>query len=102
MHYLSLEYKNHFIISIIIVLLFLLLNMKIKINNKLLEFFGKISYELYMVQGLFLDIFRTRIYNIQNDLYFALLVIVCSILSAYILNVFFSYTRKLLKSKKSL
>lgn len=102
MYYLSLEYKNHFIISIIIVLLFLLLNMKIKINNKLLEFFGKISYELYMVQGLFLDIFRTRIYNIQNDLYFALLVIVCSILSAYILNVFFSYTKKLLKSKKSL
>lgn len=90
-------FEIQFITSIIIVLLFILINLKIKINNKILLFLGKISYELYMVQGLFLDIFRSRIYNIENDLYFTLLVIISSLVFAYLLHVILDFTKKIFK-----
>ena len=50
-----------------------------------------------MVQGLFLDIFRSRIYNIENDLYFTLLVIISSLVFAYLLHVILDFTKKIFK-----
>lgn len=93
MHVLFLFIHNSFIgyIFLIISSLFfvafvLMYNMAIPNNSRLLRFTGKISFELYMIHGCFIKAFRSNYINIKNDYLFALLVLLCSFLAAYVFN----------------
>ena len=48
------------LVCIFFVLLFMLLNMKIKLGNKFLGFMGGITLEFYLIHGLFLEFFSYR------------------------------------------
>lgn len=64
----------------------LLLNMKLQNKGKHLQFIGNISFELYMLHGLFIDLFRGNYIYIRNDFLYIVFVIICVILSSYLMN----------------
>lgn len=53
----------------------------ININNPITRFLGKISLEIYLLQGIFLNLFKNQIY-IENDILYILAVTVCTIILA--------------------
>lgn len=59
-----------------------LFTMKIKCSNPLLSFLGKISLELYLVHGLFIQLFKGQLCTIDNDFLFIAAVLICSVASA--------------------
>ena len=78
-------YEGNLIPSIISSISFVLLSIiiltKISISNKILLFIGNISYEIYLVHGLILNL----LFNITNNKYLYLIsVMVISILTAYL------------------
>ncbi len=90
--------KTEFLLVALLAFLFILsfftLTLKFKTNNKFLDFLGKISFELYMVQGALMLLLRNEQIYIQNDFYWSVLVLVGSLLFAFVLNTFFSYILK--------
>lgn len=64
----------------------LLASLKIKCSNPLLCFLGKISLELYLIHGLFIQLFKGQLCTVQNDWLFIFLVLFCSVLSAWLLH----------------
>ncbi len=82
------------IMSLVFVLGVILTSTKFKFGNKLLNFLGNISFELYMVQGLFMLIFRNDLLYINNSIIWSLLVIVCSVIFAFLLNILFKFILK--------
>lgn len=57
----------------------------ITIKSSVIEFVASISYELYMLHGLFIVLF-TNFIPISNDLLRVTVITICSIISAYIFN----------------
>ena len=79
--------------GILFVLLILLIIQKIKSNSNILTFLGKYSYEIYMIHGLFILIFK----DINNYLLFNVLVFICSIISSVVLHKIFMFLLEKLK-----
>ncbi|MBF0848303.1 acyltransferase family protein, partial [Streptococcus danieliae] len=73
--------------NIIFVIFFILLTLKLNFKNKIFNFIGNISLELYLIHGMFIY-FLPDILGKDNkdDFIYACLVIILSIISAYILN----------------
>lgn len=73
--------------NIIFVVFFILLALKLDFKNKLFAFLGEISLELYLIHGMFIyylpDILGG---DKKDDFIYASLVIILSIISAYILH----------------
>lgn len=73
--------------NIIFVIFFILLALKLDFRNKFFNFLGNISLELYLIHGMFIyylpDILGG---DKKDDFVYASLVIILSIISAYILN----------------
>ncbi len=67
----------------------ILLSAKITIGNPVLNFLGEISLETYLIHGLFIQLFRSKVVNVSNELVWSILVLVCSIFSAYLLHLLF-------------
>lgn len=90
--------KTEFLLVALLAFLFILsfftLTLKIKTNNKFLDFLGKISFEIYMVQGALMLFLRNEQIYIQNDFYWSVLVLAGSLLFAFVLNKSFSYILK--------
>ena len=80
--------------AVLFVLSIVLIIMKIKIGNSILDYFGKISLEIYLVQGLFIAGLRSNIIYIANDLTWAVMVTLGSILLAAILHKIFAAVTK--------
>lgn len=82
------------LIEIVTVILFVislvLYSMKSKIDNKILRFLGDISFEIYLIQGLFIQLFRGNRIYIENEFVWAYLVLASSIAGGYILHIVFS------------
>ena len=85
------------------VILLLLLGMKIKIGNKALGFLGSITLELYLLHGIFLQLFGyneavTNPTRIKNVTLLVLVVLLCTLLTAYpahkLFNALATYIRK--------
>lgn len=70
-------------------LIFIVL-MKVKVGNRILDFLGKISLEIYLVQGLAFYIFRNDRINISNDGLFFALSVITAIAAAFVLNKLFT------------
>ncbi len=69
------------------VIAFFLITMKVQFGNKVLDFLGKISLELYIIHNLFIINLRNQI-RIENDFLFILSVYVMAISMAVLLYAF--------------
>ena len=64
-----------------------LLTMKIRCSNPALCFLGRISPELYLIHGLFIQLFSGQLVRIENEMLFILAVLACSIAAASLLRI---------------
>lgn len=56
-----------------------LLTLKIRFSNKFLSFLGTRSFEIYLIHGLFLEVFRSDRFYIQSDFLYTAAVLVLSL-----------------------
>ncbi len=77
------------IIAVLFVLNILLFSMKVRIGNRILDFFGSISLEMYLTQGLFIDCLRGASLYLESDLLYSLLVFTGTVLSGAALHFLF-------------
>lgn len=87
----SLETGNYdiiknLILGPVVILGIVIAGMKIKVNCKFWKVMGSISYEIYLVHGIFINLLRGNKIYIQNDFLYVLCVVVLSVLTAFILN----------------
>lgn len=80
----------------------LLLLMKFRIGNKLLNILGEISFEIYLAQGLWFLLLRNNKIWIHNSIIFSILIVIGTIFVSYFLHLFFKYILKKYKSLISL
>lgn len=79
----------------------LLVSMKIRIQNPILQFLGKISMEIYLIHGLFMRGLRSELLRVENDFLWACLIIVGSVLLGWGFNKLCSWAfRPISKNKK--
>ena len=57
------------------------------IGFNILLFLGKISPELYLIHGLFIQLFHGQLILLENEMLFILSVLVCSIAAAAVLHI---------------
>ena len=75
----------------------LLFSLKFKVSNQILDFLGKISFEIYMLHGLFITILRSNIIYIYNELLWCVLVLLCTIPFAFMMHIVFNSILKIYK-----
>lgn len=78
--------------SLFFSIIFILIIMKIEFNNKIINFYGEISFELYLIHGLFIKVLMK--YNITNYIVFVVLVLIFSTFGAIVIH---SINLKLIK-----
>ncbi|MBQ4317195.1 MAG: acyltransferase [Clostridia bacterium] len=64
----------------------LLVFAKIKFENPILKFVGKISLELYLCHEIFIILFRSNVCFIENNLVYSLISIFSALIFAWLLN----------------
>lgn len=73
---------------IFFVIAILLITLKIQIGNPILQFLGKRSLEIYLIQNLFLTYLRsTHTIVIKNDDLYVAAVLICTIVAAFLLHI---------------
>ncbi len=86
----NLSNENNLAVHLLSAVLFtvnvLLFSLKFQIGNVVLNFFGKISYEIYLLQGLIINILRNDLLYIKNDLLWSVLVLLGSTIFAFIFH----------------
>ena len=78
---------NSILASAFFSVLALLVFAKIKFENPILKFFGKISLELYLCHEILIVLFRSNVCFIENNLIYSLLSITCALICAWLLNI---------------
>ncbi len=73
-----------------------LFSLKIRCSNPFLRFLGKISVELYLIHGLFIQLCKGQLFTLKNDALFLLLVPLLSVPSAWLLYRFVEFLEKTL------
>ena len=79
------------IIGILFTLIVIFISRKFIIGNKVLNFVGKISLEVYLLQGIFVYIFIKSGRIISSDILTSLIVIVLTVVFGYVFNKLFSF-----------
>jgi len=79
------------IIGILFSIIMIMFSKKVIIGNKILDFIGKISLEVYLLQGIFAYIFRTGIFSISNDFLKSLMIIIFTFIFSFLFNKIFSF-----------
>lgn len=86
------------------VLFVFLLTFKFHADNKILRFISRISLELYLIHGLFIQLFHSKQIMIENDMLYSLCVMGCSLVAAWLINIPVAHAdkaiRKLLNKKQ--
>lgn len=67
----------------------MLFSLRFKVGNKALAFLGKISFEIYMLHGLFVTILRSDIIYIHNEVLWCAFVFLCTIVFASFMHIVF-------------
>lgn len=80
--------------AIFFVLVVIIFSMKIQIGNKILEFLGEISLEIYLVQGLFISVLRNNIVYVENELLWCIMVIIGTVFLSYVLHILSKFILK--------
>ncbi len=73
-----------------------LFSLKIRCSNPFLRFLGKISVELYLIHGLFIQLFKGQLFTLENDFLFLLLVPLLSVPAAWLLYLLLEFLEKAL------
>ena len=89
----ALLYVLDLVTSVVFVCCVLLLSMKVKIGNRILGFFGEISLEIYLIQGLFIYLLP-----VQNEFVWCAAVAALSTCSAFLLHLVFNAVLKKYKA----
>lgn len=96
------EVFYHPIIRAISVLLFVLLivlcSYKVTFQSPAYNLLKKFSFELYLYQGLFIQLFRSEIVFIGNRLLYVCAVILATIVLAYLMQFIASMVREMVKN----
>ena len=74
------------VVSILFIFMVLGFSMKFKVGNKVLYFIGDISYELYLIHGIWIYWFRYDFVYIENEMVMMVMVFAGSIVSAVVLH----------------
>lgn len=82
------------------VLLFLLFSQKALIGNPVLHFFGRISFELYLMQGLFIGLLRNDRFYIESEFLWCGLVLAGTTAAAWALSKIHSFLTALLPGQR--
>lgn len=82
------------ILSLLFVVTALLLSLKLKVGNKILDFLGSISFEIYMTQGLSMLLLRNDYLKITNDSVWSVSVILLTIVLSFFLHKLFAFLLK--------
>lgn len=72
--------------SVLIVLIFLLFLSRIRLISPLMKELGACSYEIYLLHGIFLMMFRSRVFYIADDFVWAVVTILTSVAAAYLFH----------------
>lgn len=75
----------YIIIPLVVVVIFSYLG--IIFTHPILSFLGSISYELYLLHGIFINLFKSEAININSPFIYSLAVIITSISVAFLLHV---------------
>ena len=75
-----------FVTAILFVLSVIMFSLKVQIGNKLLDYLGEISLEIYISQGLFMTVLRSCWIYVSNELLWCILVLVGTIAFSYCLH----------------
>lgn len=83
--------------SIIFILFVFLFNLRLQTGNYFQKWIGKISFELYLIHGLFLDLFKNKYIPIESPALYVFLSLILSIVSAFLIHnaLKFIMTRKI-------
>lgn len=73
---------------------------KINLQMKLLVWLGTYSLDIYVLQGIFLNLFRRDFLNIENGLIYCLAVFSCTIFATVLMHKPFSFVMNLPKRSK--
>lgn len=76
----------------------ILLLMRLPIQNILTRNLGKISLEIYVIHGLVLELFRGKFIFINDDLFYAVMVIAVVLCLAVMLHFIVGYIYKMIKN----
>ena len=63
----------------------LILTMKVRLNNKILDFLGIIALEVYLIHRFFLVVLNSQYITISNNILYLAAVYVCTIMTAIVL-----------------
>ena len=88
------------LVMLVFVIGVLLIMLKLHFSNPVLNFLGKISLELYLIHGLFIDLFHSEFFNIQKDEFYVGAVVLASIVSAFLIWLLVSKINPVLLGKK--
>lgn len=72
--------------AVLFVLSVLLLTMKFRVGNRALRFLGGVSFEIYMVHGLFILLLKDSPLRTEIPLLWCCTIILCAVASAYFLH----------------
>ena len=78
--------------------MFIELSIKVRVNNRITSYLGTISLSVYLLQGIFLDLFEN--YFINSKIIYAMATCVCTICAAIILQPFINMVNRYLKNLK--
>lgn len=81
----SIVFMNILCVSLMIIMFCIL--RKVKLNDKVFNFLGKISFELYLYHGIIMYLLRNKYCYLKYDFIYAVLVIGLSILLATLMNI---------------
>ena len=77
------RYQVKYVLSMILICILL---MKVSLKGKILTFFGKISYEIYLVHMIMMLLFRNDRIHVANDIVYGACVLISVPIVAFVLN----------------
>ncbi|MGN0550980.1 MAG: acyltransferase family protein [Acutalibacteraceae bacterium] len=84
-HFYPPEFISENLCVIFFTLFVIIVLLKFRFNNMIIKFLGNISYEIYLMHGLFMLVF-TNFIKVNNHIIYVVLVIAFTILSSWLLN----------------
>lgn len=88
------------ICQLLFVVFIILLTQKIQIVNPITMHLGAYSFEIYIIQGLFLILYKSPILDINNDYLFAITVVLSTYFTALLIHPIINFIYLMFRRKK--
>lgn len=87
--------------SVCFVLLVLILLQKIRVGNSASRFLGKISFEVFLIHPLVIQIYHSDLVYLKNNIIYVIAVIITSILLGLLLNALVKAIKEMVKQARA-